>query len=212
MFTPRLTKPEKNNKYYITKENSGYSTCIKGKPQDSDCDVLSNCVGYATGRFNEIIGEWKYAIKGNAGDWFKNAQSLGLQTGQKPKLGAIAVWSAHNNAGHVAIVEEMGSDTVIVTSESGWLNKAFWTQKRLKGNGNWGQGTNYKFLGFIYNPVVKDIPIGVNELCIKIDGYDRWVWAIEIAGENYIRAKDLETAGAVSKVEWKNNQVQIKNR
>lgn len=42
-FTPRLTRPEKGNKYYIRKVSGGYSPAIKGKPTDPDCDVLSNC-------------------------------------------------------------------------------------------------------------------------------------------------------------------------
>ena len=58
-----------------------------------------------------------------------------------------------DGAGHVAIVEKVISATEVVTSESGWkASKPFWTQTRKKGTGNWGQGTGYKFLGFIYNP------------------------------------------------------------
>ena len=55
-FKMRTSKPEAGNKYYITKANGGYSDAIKGSPTDKDCDVLSNCVGYAYGRFNEIGG------------------------------------------------------------------------------------------------------------------------------------------------------------
>jgi hypothetical protein len=58
-FTPRLTKPEAGNKYYITKAKGGWSTAIVGCPTDPDCNVLHNCVGYAFGRFNEIIGDTK---------------------------------------------------------------------------------------------------------------------------------------------------------
>lgn len=53
-YSPRKTKPEKGNKYYIRKANGGYSPCIKGNPTDKNCNVLCNCVGYAVGRFNEI--------------------------------------------------------------------------------------------------------------------------------------------------------------
>ena len=42
VFKPRLTRPEKGNKYYNTISNGGYSKAIKGKPTDSQCDVLSN--------------------------------------------------------------------------------------------------------------------------------------------------------------------------
>ena len=56
----RTSKPSAGNKFYITKSKGGYSTCIQGKPTDANCNVLANCVGYACGRFNEIIGSMKY--------------------------------------------------------------------------------------------------------------------------------------------------------
>ena len=55
MFKIRKTKPEAGNKFYNTTSNGGYSRCIKGNPTDAGCNVLANCVGYACGRFNEII-------------------------------------------------------------------------------------------------------------------------------------------------------------
>jgi len=160
MFTPRTTKPEAGNKYYIRKTSGGWSPAIKGSPTDKDCDVLANCVGYAVGRFNEIggYGCCKYLKAVNAENFiqYKDAE---LEVGQTPKLGAVAVWkkgatlSGSDGAGHVAIVEKIISDTEIVTSESGWgASKPFWTQTRKKGSGNWGAGAGYTFLGFIYNP------------------------------------------------------------
>lgn len=160
-FTPRLTRPETGNKYYIRKASGGYSSAVQGSPKDSQCDVLSNCVGYANGRFNEIIGAGKesYALVCNAEQFATRAKALGLTIGQTPQLGAIAIWQAGatlqgtDGAGHVAVVEKIVSATEIVTSESGWnASKPFWTQTRKKGAGNWGQGSSYKFLGFIYNP------------------------------------------------------------
>lgn len=157
-FKPRLTKPEAGNKYYITKARGGYSGAIQGKPTDPDCDVLSNCVGYAYGRFNEIggYGCCKYLRPTNAENFIQYAG--GLEVGQTPKLGACMVWrkgatlSGSDGAGHVAIVEKVISETEIVTSESGWNSKPFWTKTRKKGSGNWGAGSGYTFLGFIYNP------------------------------------------------------------
>lgn len=158
-FVPRLTRPEAGNKYYITKSAGGYSDAIKGKPTDAACNVLSNCVGYAYGRFNEIAGEGvcKYLRPVNAENFIQYAG--GLEIGQEPRLGACVVWQkgstlkVSDGAGHVAIVEKIISATEIVTSESGWnAKKPFWTQTRKKGNGNWGQNNSYKFLGFIYNP------------------------------------------------------------
>lgn len=159
-FKPRLTKPEKGNKYYITKANGGYSNAIKGSPTDPDCDVLANCVGYAYGRFNEIgeYGYCKYLSPVNAENFIQYKGDL--EVGQTPKVGACMVWrkgetlSGSDGAGHVAIVEEVISNTEVVTSESGWnSSKPFWTKTRKKGSdGRWGSGSAYTFLGFIYNP------------------------------------------------------------
>lgn len=159
VFTPRTTKPEAGNKYYIRKASGGWSPAIKGSPTDKDCDVLSNCVGYAVGRFNEIggYGCCKYLKPVNAENFIQYAD--GLEVGQTPKLGACMVWkkgatlSNSDGAGHVAIVEKIISDTEIVTSESGWGSSTpFWTKTRKKGSGSWGVGTGYTFMGFIYNP------------------------------------------------------------
>ena len=158
-FTPRLTRPEAGNKYYNTKGNGGYSDAIKGSPTDSGCDVLSNCVGYAYGRFNEIgaYGSCKYLRPVNAENFIQYAN--GLTVGQTPKLGACMVWRKGNTldvsdgAGHVAIVEKVVSATQVVTSESGWGSSTpFYTKTRNKGDGNWGASGSYTFLGFIYNP------------------------------------------------------------
>lgn len=165
-FKMRTTKPEAGNKYYITKANGGYSNAIKGnsKYRDRNCDVLPNCVGYAIGRFNEIggYGCCKYLKPVNA-EKFIEYKDAELNVGQIPKVGACMVWkkgktlSGSDGAGHVAIVEKVVSDTEVYTSESGWnTSKVFWNQTRKKGNGNWGENSSYKFLGFIYNPAVKD--------------------------------------------------------
>ena len=157
-FVKRTTKPAKGNRYYIRKASGGWSPCIQGSPKDPDCDVLSNCVGYAIGRFNEI-GGWgscKYLVSVNAENFI---QYTDLPVGQTPKLGACMVWqkgatlSGADGAGHVAIVEQVVSDTEVLTSESAWGGKAFYTSTRKKGSdGKWGMGGDYKFLGFIYNP------------------------------------------------------------
>ena len=156
-FVPRMSKPEKNNKYYIRKQNGGYSEAIIGSPTDKDCNVLSNCVGYAYGRFNEI-GGWgycKYLVPTNAENFMQHKGSC--KTGMTPKVGACMVWqtgptlSGSDGAGHVAIVEKVISPTEVITSESIWGDAAFLTRTRKKGNGNWDE-PNKKFLGFIYNP------------------------------------------------------------
>lgn len=162
-FVPRLSRPTAGNKYYIRKASGGFSNAIKGKPTDSQCDVLANCVGYAYGRFNEIGGHGacKYLAPVNAENFIQYKGSC--EVGQIPKVGACMVWrkgatlSGSDGAGHVAIVEKVISDTEVVTSESGYGSKAFWTQTRKKGSsGRWGAGSAYTFLGFIYNPAVSE--------------------------------------------------------
>lgn len=129
--------------------------------------ITGNCVGYAFGRFNEIAGDEKMSLllPVNAERFYSVAQSQGLEVGQMPRVGAIMCWQkgetldGSDGAGHVAVVENVISDTMVQTSESGYNNsKAFWTQIRSKGAGNWAQSAGYKFLGFIYNPAVKKDP------------------------------------------------------
>ena len=120
----RTSKPNIGNKFYITKSKGGYSSCIQGKPTDT-CNVLANCVGYACGRFNEIIGSMKYpGLNCNAENFIERAKSLGLKISDKPTLGGIMVWqkgatlSGNDGAGHVAVVERIDSSNQIYTSES----------------------------------------------------------------------------------------------
>ena len=164
MFQIRTSKPSAGNKFYITKNVGGYSRCIVGKPTDSQCNVLSNCVGYACGRFNEIIGSMRYPyLNCNAENFIERAiNTYGLEIGQTPKAGAIMVWqkgstlSGNDGAGHVAIVEKIIDANTVYTSESGYGGSAFWNSTRKNSNGRWGIGSSYTFRGFIYNPSVKE--------------------------------------------------------
>ena len=165
-FKPRLCKPENGNPFYNTIGNNGYSYAIEGYPKDSGCNVLANCVGYAYGRFNEISNNTKmtYLEPRNAERFYDIAIAQGLTVSQTPSLGACMVWQAgptrepkgEDGAGHVAIVEQVISDTEVVTSESGYgCASPFWTQTRKKGSNNgWGAGGDFKFLGFIKHPDV----------------------------------------------------------
>lgn len=152
MFTPRLTKPERGNPYYNRPQSGGYAIgIIPGSPQDAGCDVLANCVGYAAGRFNEIIGAGRYVYfqyAPNPSDWIATAKQYGLKTGDNPELGAVLVFHRH-----VCIVEEINSDGSIVTSESGHgCTSPFWTTIRNNKDGNWNGGADFQYIGFIYQP------------------------------------------------------------
>lgn len=154
MFEPRLTIPDKSNKFYIAKANGGLNPCI-AKPSGSPLR-FANCVFYAVGRFAEITGVWLPST--NAENFVNEAKKHGLTVSDKPQPGAIAVWAkgkigdGSDGAGHVAVVEIINQSGSIVTSESGWnAKKEFWTQTR-KNDGNWGQGSAYRFIGFILPP------------------------------------------------------------
>lgn len=169
-----MTKPESGNPYYNTKSNGGYSDAIQGKPTDAGCNVLANCVGYAYGRFNEIVGagSCKYLRPVNAENFMQYAGDL--ETGLEPRVGAVMVWrkgatlSGSDGAGHVAVVEQVLSSTKVVTGESGYNSSpAWWTKTRTKGSGNWGASTGYTFLGFIYNPTVAEDGTTSNSVTIN---------------------------------------------
>lgn len=157
----RTTRPTSGNKYFITKRSGGYSTCIKGKPTDKQCDVLSNCVGYACGAFNEELnlGYEKYHLNCNAENFIERAIASGLSVISKPVVGSIICWQKGNTlsesdgAGHVAIVTEVIDSNTIRTAESGYGNSnPFWITTRKNNNGRWGLNSNYKLRGFIVNP------------------------------------------------------------
>jgi len=166
MFTKRTSAPSRSNAYYNTPMNP----CILGNyPKNSikktglpGMNVLPNCVGYATGRFNEIAGlpNCKYLGNTDAKNYISLAKAQGLKIGSEPKLGSCIAWASEEN-GHVAIVEEVLSDTSILISQSGWSSSLpMWNGVHYKGpDGNWIEGYDYrwmkgkyKFLGFIYQP------------------------------------------------------------
>lgn len=170
MFRIRTTKP-KNNKYFIVTEHGGYNYAILGKPTDPNADVLSNCVGYANGRFGEIMAELsgrrgiRYQLSCNAENFIERAKLYGLKISDKPTLGGILVWqkgaslSGNDGAGHVAIVEKIIDDNTIYTSESNYGGTAFLNVTRRNSNGRWGLSSSYRFRGCIVNPEVKEEPV-----------------------------------------------------
>ena len=170
MFQMRTSCPN-GNKYYIRTVNGGWNGAVQGNPTKTGANVLANCVGYANGRFNEIIGEnkCKYQLVCNAENFIEKAKSYGLKVSDKPTLGGIMVWqkgatlSNKDGAGHVAVVERIDSANQIYTSESSWNGAAFFNATRNNNNGRWGLGSGYKFRGCIVNPAVKK-PVYTNDI------------------------------------------------
>lgn len=158
-YKPRTTAadmPSNDNKFFIRKQDGGYSPCIKGYPEHAHLTALSNCVAWAVGRTMEITGSTTNIIPNlNAEDIYNNSK---LEKGAIPKNGAVAcwkqgsLWNGNDGCGHVAVVEKVISGEEIITSESAYGGMCFYTKTRKKGTGNWGAGSNFKFLGFLYLP------------------------------------------------------------
>ena len=212
MFSVRNKIPEKGNKYYNTISNGGYNKAIVGKPEDKGCNVLANCVGYANGRFAEVMGfnKIKYQLICNAEVFIKKAKGYGLDISNKPITGGIMVWEGKGNlAGHVAFVERVLSDDKVYTSESSYKGKYFFNATRKKGNGNYGLSSNFKYLGCIINPYIKEdkewIP-GIYELL-----YDKAIRKTHDLGNNILKVKNCtDTTKKVLTSKKLNDKAKIK--
>ncbi len=179
-FKIRTTRPSKYDRLASddvtsgTKLNGvvGKSYCIVGKPKDSQTNVLSNCVGYACGRFNEIYSEltgfvgMKYPyLCNNAEDFIsycveKRHPDLKPYVHMEPAPGGIGVQEGKGNlAGHVYVFEKQIDDTTWLISESAYNGTTFRTReitltKSWDGKVGWGNNSNVKYLGCIHNPAV----------------------------------------------------------
>lgn len=189
----RTQTPAKSNKYYLKKGYGGYNPCILGNVKHRYCkgSVLVNCTGWATARFNEIIGakSCKYLGNTNAEKYYALAKRQGLEVGQTPRPGAVMCWEGvGSKAGHVAVVESTNGVDAVKTSESGWgYTNLYWRSvTRVFADGNWGQGEEYVFQGFVYNPQINpySTPKGITAIRYADKGDAvRWLqWAIKKAG------------------------------
>lgn len=149
-YSPRLTAPSTTNKNWIKNTKGGYNKCllIKGN------SCLPNCVGYAWGRWRELLGKTPKLSTGNAENWYHKDD--GYKRGKTPKLGAVICWrkgeagNSSDGAGHVAIVEEIKDNGTIVTSNSAYGGSRFYTRTLKK---PYSLGGTYHFQGFIYIPL-----------------------------------------------------------
>lgn len=161
---------ESDGDSFLFYRTDGYNGCIE-VAYGSKC-ALPNCVGYAWGRFMEIMNTDTNGLPpgsedniedvelsaGNAKAWFGNT-SDGYERGDTPREGAVMCWdSLVGRGGHVAIVEHVLKDGSVITSESAWqrnperpkydpdLNgggQHFYSNHRSVGdNGNWGANTS----------------------------------------------------------------------
>lgn len=182
-FVPRRSVPAITNLNYLHNSCGGLNYCILRY----NGTVLPNCVGYAWGRFMEILGSTPKLSRGDAGTWYGNT-SDGYTRSSKPQLGAVACWAKPGAAGHVAIVEQINSDGSIVISQSGYSRSwehRFWIDTVPKSGGNyilpWSNGNSYIFQGFIYNPACASISNKRDDFlklaCSHLGTNGDWAWA-----------------------------------
>ena len=161
----RREVPDQKNKYYL-KQPAGWNPCILGNPNNRlyPMSVLANCVGYAVGRFNEVIqeGKCRYLGSKNPGGFIPLAKKQGLDTGDVVRPGCIVVMlKSDNDNGHVIFIEKISGGSYY-SSESGWsYPKGQYVHNRwIKKANNFGMSSEYHFAGCIYNPNIDpfDIP------------------------------------------------------
>lgn len=149
IYEPRLSAPSSTDKNWIHYTAGGYNYCIK--IYGDSC--LPNCVGYAWGRWRQLLGKFHNLSRMNAEDWWGHT-SDGYKRGSTPKLGAVICWRRgrtgddSDGAGHVAIVERINPDGSITCSNSAYYSTYFYLSNHYP---PYSFGL-YQFQGFIYNP------------------------------------------------------------
>lgn len=160
-YSIRVTEPDLSNPYYIHTSYGGLNECII---RDSATgSVLPNCVGYAWGRAYEIMGTRPTLSKNNAERWFGEGAE-GYTRSQTPRVASIMCWQkgevgvGEDGAGHVAVLESIGEDGSLFTTNSDYSGRNFYIREFN------GEPTlsGYKFQGYIYLPIddLPDTPIG----------------------------------------------------
>lgn len=177
-YKPRLSAPEKTDGYWLRPSAGGVNKCVHIK----NGSVLPNCVGYAWGRWYELLGKAPNLSKKNAEVW--HLKEDGYERGQVPRLGAVICWSkgvvgvGKDGAGHVAVVEQINADGSIVTSNSAWNERGgtWWYKKTLKPPYIM---KGYDLQGFIYLPIEFD-----DVVVYRV--WTGWRWLTEVQGtEDY---------------------------
>lgn len=145
----------------------------------ADGVVTGQCVGYAWGRFREILGTTPKLSKGDGGSWYGYTAD-GYKRGSTPQLGAVACYGQTGSWGHVAIVEQIHSDGSITCSQSGYNSQRFWTEQWYPPKYiDWGGG--YYFQGFIYCPAVAGMEDKLSQFLKEAESHigenGDWTWS-----------------------------------
>lgn len=182
-FVPRFTQPPNTDLHWINVNYGGYNRCILGYPSYGTGSVLSDCTGYAWGRFLERNGLTNCNLSINqARIWYLNTAD-GYSRGSTPKLGAVICWDEINSgSGHVAFVEQINYDSnnnvqSIIVSESVYNGVVFRLQTLYPSN-NYHLYVGMTFQGFIYSPTDFDppFPLTDDELACLIKKRRRYIY------------------------------------
>ena len=148
-FKPRMSAPSVHDKNWIHWSKQGHNYCILIE----GTSTLPNCVGYAWGRWRELLGAHHNLSRNNAEVWY--GYKDGYARGNTPKEGAVICWRQGNTgthkdgAGHVAIVEKVLQNGSIIISNSDYKGSRFYT-RQIKPPYN--IGSTFTLQGFIYLP------------------------------------------------------------
>ncbi len=213
-ITKRTKVPGKDDKKYILTSSGGEYGGIAGKPSYFTGSGLGNCVCYAYNRRREIEEELtgQDSTKAGLNSSTKNKPTsayawYGIDDGYErstdtPKVGSVVCFKkSGSNSGHVAIVEEIGSNYIVI-SESGNGSYIFRTCKIYKNycnitayniktgkyettkhyNYKYKDGkiskTDYNLQGYIYPPQTDEFEVG-DKVKLISKGYIRYILKID---------------------------------
>lgn len=156
-FVTRTKEPTLTNKFYIKAGKGGYNRAVEINANTHSC--LANCCGLVHGRWLESQNRTNYKkydklCRGNAESYYGHKDSY--KRSKTPTVGAIVCWEGKGKLpGHVAFIEKVYSNGDILTSNSAYKHSRFYMKKYLKSK-KYYMGDNYKWQGFIENPVKFD--------------------------------------------------------
>lgn len=114
--------------------------------------LTGQCVGYAWGRWREILGYNHNLPTGNAKTIYRDARAKGFSGSPNvPRIGSAAVWGG-GTYGHIAIVESIENNGDIWVSDSNYGSKWFRYYK-LRAKNRYKSLGGKSLIGFVYLPI-----------------------------------------------------------